>query len=592
MTKNNIYKFPLHEVREIADLKDMVRQSRKIYGHKNAYLIKDPVAAGKVSPYDPDLKQKRKNEKEFLPISYAKAAEDFDAFGSWLLRTFPDGARIAVIGETRYEWYVTYLATINGNGIIIPLDKELPASELKTMMERSQAEVLVYSDVAFANLREVKEFFPPMTIAMDPPSEEMDSLYFWELLEKGHAIRKEGDLSYDEIKIDPDEMRVILFTSGTTAKAKAVMLSHRNICINLMGMCSLLYIGPEDTCLSMLPIHHTYECTCGFLCQYYRGCTVAICPGLRYILPSFKEVEPTYVLMVPLIIESIYNGIMRKVNSDPKVKRKFDFALKLSNFLMKLGIDVRKKLFKDIHAVVGRNLRFLISGGASVSAELLAKLRELGIHCVQGYGLTECAPILAMNREHYYNDSSAGLPLPGVEVKIIDQDEYGYGEIVGKGPNVMLGYYGDPEKTAEAVDEDGFFHTGDIGYLDEDSFVIITGRKQNMIVTSNGKNVFPEEIEFLLLENDLIKEVVVHSIKENGNNFLRAIIFPDREVVDQDEELRGKALDSPEVRTRVEEIVKTVNSNLVSYKAVRRIELRTEEFEKTTAKKIKRAQYY
>ncbi|NLB09283.1 MAG: long-chain fatty acid--CoA ligase [Clostridiales bacterium] len=296
--------------------------------------------------------------------------------------------------------------------------------------------------------------------------------------------------------------------------------------------------------------------------------------------------------MVPLIVENIYNGIMRKIDSDPKVKRKFQFGLKLSRFLMKIGIDIRKKIFKDIHALLGPNLRFLIVGGAAVSADLLSNLRDLGIHCFQGYGLTECAPILALNRDKYYNDSSAGLPLPGVEVKIINPDENGYGEIVGKGHNVMLGYYENPGLTAEAIDADGFFHTGDIGYINEDSFVIITGRKQNVIVASNGKNIFPEEIEFLLLENPLIKEVVVHAIEEEGHMLLRAIIFPDREQIDQIEELKGKELDSPEVRARLEDVVKEVNQNMVAYKAVRRIEIRTEEFEKNTSKKIKRAQYY
>lgn len=590
--QSKIYKYPLYTVREISDLKDMVRQSRTHYSYKNAYLTKDPVAVGKISPHDPEIKQKRKEEKEYLPIGFAKAADDIEAFGSFLHHEFPAGVRVGVIGETRYEWYITYLATVCGTGIIIPLDKELPAAELKTMIERSKADVLVYSDVAYTTLDTIKDDLPAVTIAMDPPGAGTDSLYFWDLLECGYEIRNKGDVSYDEIEIDPDEMKIILFTSGTTANAKAVMLSHRNICTNLMGMCSMVYIGPEDTCLSILPIHHTYECTCGFLCEFYRGTTVAICPGLRYILPSLKEVEPTYVLMVPLIAESIYNGIMRKINSDPKVKNKFQLGLKLSRFLMKIGIDIRKKLFKDIHAVIGPNLRFLIIGGAAVSSDLLSNLRDLGIHSFQGYGLTECAPILALNRENYYNDSSAGLPLPGVEIKIINPDEHGYGEIVGKGHNVMLGYYEHPEQTAEVIDADGFFHTGDIGYINEDSFVIITGRKQNMIVASNGKNIFPEEIEFLLMENPLIKEVVVHAIKENDNMLLRAIIFPDQDQIDQIEELKGKELDSPEVRAYLETAVKEVNKNLVAYKVVRRIEIRTEEFEKNTAKKIKRAQYY
>lgn len=590
MTKtNSIYKYPLIEVRQINDLRDMVRQSKELYSDNVAYLIKDPVAAGKISPHDPDIKQKRKDQQDFLPIKFDQAAADFEAFGSWLYEKFPQGPRVAVVGETRYEWYVTYLATVNGNGIIIPLDKELPSSELKTMLERAKVDVLVYADIVYPKLQEIEAALPQVTIAMDPPRENAPSHYFWDLLAAGHKIREEGNTSYHDLSIDPDEMRIILFTSGTTAKSKAVMLSHRNICANLMGMCSMVNIDQVDTCLSVLPIHHTYECTCGFLCEYYRGTTVAVCPGLRYIVSSMKEVEPSYVLMVPLMIEAIYDGIMRKINADPKVKKKFNFGLKLSNFLLKIGIDVRKKIFKDIHAAVGTNLRFLIAGGAAISSDLIENLRAIGIHCFQGYGLTECAPILALNREFYYNDKSAGLPLPGVDVEIIDKDEDGIGEIIGRGPNVMLGYYEDEERTAKAIDKEGFYHTGDLGYIDEDSFVIITGRKLNLIVAKNGKNIFPEEIEFLIQQHDLVKEVIVHAVEENDNMLLSAVIFPDQEFIDNDDQLKGKELDSPEVRERLEEIISTVNKNLVTYKAVRRIEIRKTEFEKNTSKKIVRA---
>ena len=593
MTKtNSIYKYPLIEVRQINDLRDMVRQSKELYADNVAYFVKDPVAAGKISPYDVDIKQKRKDEQDFLPIYFERAAADFEAFGSWLYEKFPQGARVAVIGETRYEWYVTYMATVNGNGIIIPLDKELPSSELLTMLKRAKVDVLVYADIVYPKLQEVEDQLPPVTIAMDPPQENTSSLYFWDLLAEGHKIREEGNTGYDDLHIDPDEMRIILFTSGTTAMSKAVMLSHRNICVNLMGMCSMINIDESDTCLSVLPIHHTYECTCGFLCEFYRGTTVAVCPGLRYIVSSMKEIQPSYVLMVPLMVESIFNGIMRKINSDAKLKKKFNFGLKLSNFLLKIGIDVRKKIFKDIHAVVGQNLRFLIVGGAAISGDLIKDMRALGIRCFQGYGLTECAPILALNREFYYNDNSAGLPLPGVDIKIIDADEDGIGEIIGRGPNVMLGYYEDEEKTAAAIDDEGFYHTGDIGYIDENAFVIITGRKLNVIVAKNGKNIFPEEIEFILMQHDLIKEVIVHEVEENDNMLLSAIIFPDQDVMDNDEELKDKELDSPEVKARLEEIIKNVNKDLVTYKAVRRVEIRTKEFEKNTSKKIVRAKKY
>ena len=369
--------------------------------------------------------------------------------------------------------------------------------------------------------------------------------------------------------------------------SKAVMLNHRNICINLQAMCQMLYIGPDDIFLSVLPLHHTYECTCGFLCPVYRGATVAVCEGLRHITKNMQESKVTIMLAVPLMLELFYKRIMKSATSDPKLAKKFRLGLKISGFLRKIGIDKRKKLFAKVHDNFGGHLRMLIAGGAAIDPAIIAGLRDLGLESVQGYGLTECAPILALNRDVDYKDNATGLPLPGVEIKIIEPDENGIGEIVGRGPNVMMGYFENEEATKEAIDSEGYFHTGDLGYQDKDGFVIITGRKKNVIIAKNGKNIFPEEIEFKLLQNDLIAECLVSGREdEAGETIVRADIFPNEEKV---REIFGDIpLDSKDVRDAIDQIIRSVNHGMVTYKYIREFDLRPTEFEKTSSKKIKR----
>lgn len=385
-------------------------------------------------------------------------------------------------------------------------------------------------------------------------------------------------------------MSVLLFTSGTSSKSKAVMLSHKNICTNLMGMCSMVYIDEKDTFLSVLPLHHTYECTCGYLCQLYRGSAVAVSDGLRHIVNNMKEAGVTIILVVPLMVEAFHRGIYRKVNADPQTAKKFEFGKKLSNFLLKAKIDVRKKLFKQIHDGFGGKLNLIIAGGAAISPELISSMQELGFHTIQGYGLTECAPILALNRDTYYKNESAGLPLPGVDIKIIDPDEDGIGEIIGKGDNVMLGYYNAPELNAEAIDQKGYYHTGDLGYMTEEQFVIITGRKSNLIVTKNGKNIYPEEIEYLINQSDLVQESVVYGVEDaTGEELVTAEVFPNAEAIAEDPELVDLPLTDDRVKAKIVDFIKDdVNAKLIQYKRVREVILRDTEFPKNTSRKIKR----
>jgi len=580
---------PLYEVRPIQDLRDMIRQSASLYGDKPVFLVKDPRAIGQQSAATPQAgRSSETRSAPYLPVSYKKYARDIDALGTWFFAQSLQGSRIAILAETRYEWYVTYLATVNGTGIVVPLDKELPQAEIANLLNRAKADVLVYAsskqkevDAIRSSIGTVKTF-----IAMDSPTVAGD-LYFWDCLQQGETLLAQGSTDFTAAPIDPEVLSILLFTSGTTAMSKAVMLNHRNLCINLQAMCQMLYIGPDDVFLSVLPLHHTYECTCGFLCPVYRGATVAVCEGLRHITKNMQESKVTVLLAVPLMLELFYKRIMKSATADPKLARKFRLGLKISGLLRKLGIDKRKKLFAKVHDNFGGHLRILIAGGAAIDPAIIAGLRDLGLASVQGYGLTECAPILALNRDVDYKDNAAGLPLPGVEVKIIDADENGIGEIVGRGPNVMMGYYENEEATKEAIDNEGFFHTGDLGYLDKDGFVIITGRKKNVIIAKNGKNIFPEEIEFKLLQHDLIAECLVSGRQDDdGETVVRADIFPNEEKV---REVFGDvALDSKDVRDAIDQIIRSVNHGMVTYKYIREFDLRPTEFEKTSSKKIKR----
>lgn len=577
---------PFYEVTEIRDLRDMLRQSARRFGDRTAFLIKDPRAVRlDQQPGEP----KKEKSQPYLPISYKQFARDVDAFGTYIKRLSDKPHRVAILAETRYEWYVSYMSTVNGTGIVVPLDKELPPAEITSLLNRSHANILVYAASKRQEVDTIRDQLPEVEyfVCMDQPSADSDDHDFWSWLDTGEKALAEGDRCFVDASIDPAVLSILLFTSGTTAKSKAVMLSHNNICINLMAMCKMVYIGEDDIFLSVLPLHHTYECTCGFLCPIYRGATVAVCEGLRHISKNMQESKVTVMLAVPLMVELFYKRIIKAATAEPKLAKKFRIGLKLSNGLRKIGIDKRKKLFARIHENFGGHLRLLIAGGAAIDPAVLKGMRDLGIPSIQGYGLTECAPILALNRDIDYNDRAAGLPLPGVEIKIIDKDDDGIGEIIGKGPNVMLGYYENEEATREAIDEKGYFHTGDLGYQDGNGFVIITGRKKNVIVTKNGKNIFPEEIEFLLSQSEYIEESLVSGIEsDDGETMVSAEIFPNEEKVK--EKLGDIVLTDEAVRQLIGEEVQKVNHSLTTYKYIRKFSLRDTEFEKTTSKKIKR----
>jgi len=562
---------PLYEVRQISTLKDMLESSARIFANEAAFLVKTEEGG------------------LYKPITYKQYYDEVNALGTALLNLGLSGKRVAIISENRYEWTVAYLATVNGTGVVVPLDKELPVGEIKSLLLRSKADAVFYSGSKSNEVESISHELPNLKylISFDNEQSTEKILSYRVLMEKGFELVKNGERSFLDAEIDKEAMNILLFTSGTTDKSKAVMLSHKNVCSNLMDMCSMLYIGENDVFLLLLPLHHTYACTCGFLCQIYRGCTIAFCEGLRHIVKNLKESGTTVLLGVPLILEAMYKRIWDQASKDPKMLKKLKLGLKISRALKSIGIDVRKKLFKPIHDNFGGKIRLLISGGAAIDPKVVQGFQDFGIHCVQGYGLTECSPIIALNRDVDYRNNAAGLPLPHVQIKIHNPNEDGIGEIIAKGPNIMLGYYENEEVTREVI-VDGWFHTGDLGYIDEDNFVYITGRKKNVIVTKNGKNIYPEEIEALLTQSPFIAECVIYGREGEGEGDIEvaAEIYPDMDKIR--EELGTENPTHDQLYKLIEEEVYKVNKSLVLYKYVRHITIRETEFEKTTSKKIKR----
>lgn len=539
------------------NLKQMYHASAEAYGEKTLFLQKE---AG-----------------EYRGYSFAQYAEEVDALGTALIARGLSGKRVIVTGENGYDWVRAYMAVICGVGVVVPVDKEIPAEEIANIARESEAAAIIYTDRLADKVKALDE-----SVARIPFS-ELNSL-----IGAGKALLGSGDRSYLDAEIDANAMSALLFTSGTTGVSKGVMLSHRNICFNLSEMCQMLYIGEEDTFLSVLPIHHAYECTCGFLCQVYRGCTVAFSEGLRHITRNMQEVHPTMILCVPLLLETMYNKVWANIRKQG-MEKKVNAAIKATNAIpnAKLRLAAKKKVFAQIHKSFGGKLRIMISGGAAVDPKIMQGLRDLGIAAYQGYGLTECAPLAALNRDTFYRDASAGMATPNALLDVYDVQGDGTGEIRYKGDNIMLGYYNQPEMTREVI-RDGWFYTGDLGYLDKDGFLYITGRKKNVIVTSNGKNIFPEELETYLARTPYVAEsVVVGYMNPKKRDYdIVAIIRPDMERFTED---YGTRYTKDQLETEMKKAISEVNGIVQSYKRIETFLLREEEFPKNTSRKIKRA---
>ena len=529
--------------------------------------------------YSKEIAFKTKKKGTIEEVTYAQFAKDVRSLGSYLLNLKMKNKRVAIISANRYEWCMSYFAVLTSDLTIVPLDKSLPEAEFHSLIERSQADVIIYESKYEDYIQNEKSNENSSVIEYINMDVDMK-----DCLEKGAKMYKAKNAPYKKVKIENEKMRFMLFTSGTTSMSKCVMLCHKNICTNVRQCSERLDIGPGDCLLSFLPIHHTFECTAGFVYPMANGVTIAFCEGLRHIVPNLKEFKPTVMVGVPTLFESMYKKVWKNIEDGGRAK-KVKFAIKLSKFLLKFKIDIRKKIFKQIHDTVGGNLRFFVSGAAGISPEVINGFNDFGITVFQGYGLTETSPVVSVENDQNRRSGSVGKALEGLTVKLDDVNDEGIGEIMVKGHTVMLGYYKNEEAT-KAVLSNGWFRTGDLGRIDEDGYIYITGRKKDVIVLKNGKNVFPEELEVLINNQvDFVKESMVYgAILEDNEVELRAKIVYDKEAL---KEKHGE-ISNEELENMFWAKIKEINKQMPTYKYIKDIILTDEELIKTTTQKIKR----
>ncbi len=528
---------------------------------------------------------KSKREGVFQPVTYSELRQRVEELSTCFFELgLEKGDRVAILGENRTEWVIAYLATVTAGMVAVPVDRDLKEREIRHILDFSGSKLLVVSDSHYIKVDEAIRTIPDLNlvISMDNAGGEGFTLSFREALDKGIEKLNANDLRYSETSIDPEDTASIIFTSGTTGTAKGVVLSHRNITENVLGVSFNLTVH-YDIMLSVLPLHHTYESTAGMLTAIYHGATVCYAESLRKIVDNLVETEATVMLGVPALFEAIYKRI--KAGIEEKGARKFALAKGIASISEKVfGISIRRKIFSQVHNKVGGHLRMFISGGAAVSPEVSKGFRDLGISFLQGYGLTEFSPIVAVNRMDAFKDGAAGIPVPSAEIKIVDD------EILVKGPCVMLGYYKNKAATDEVL-VDGWLHTGDLGYVDNEGFLFINGRRKSVIVTPNGKNVYPEEIEYILGESKFILESLVWGgvDQDPARTEVQAIIVPNTDGFD--EEFGASNYDDEKMEAVIAQVVKSANKKLANYKRIKQFSLRSEEFEKTTTRKIKRYLY-
>lgn len=556
----------LYDYLEINDLKDMLNKTRNLYANRPAYKIRDGKDSYKV-------------------YTHSEARDMVDGLGTALCDLGLKGKRIAIIGENRYEWEIAYLSIVCGTGVVVPLDKSLPENELESLIERSNIEAIFYSEKyagAIEKIRISKKHNLKYLISMDIEQTNDEVYSQKELIEKGKKLINKGNREFLDAEINREKMAIMLFTSGTTSASKVVALSHKNICSNLMDLASTLDVTCEDTLLSNLPIHHVFECTVGFLFAFYKGAQTVFCDGIRHIIENLKEYQVTVMACVPGIYERMFSIVRKQLEKQGKFDEILSNEEKYRNFSM----EERKEVFKEIHDMFGGKIKLFISGAASLDKNIEERYRLLGINIVQGYGLTETSPVVAIGTNKYSRIGSIGKPLPSVEVKLVNQNDDGIGELIVKAPSVMLGYYENEEATKEAI-KDGWFYTGDLARIDEEGYIYICGRKKNVIVLKNGKNIFPEEMEQLVNKIDGVEESFVFGKqvsddKENIKINVKIVIDKTkvREIynIDTDKEIYSTMLEK----------IKDINKVMPKYKAIRGIIVSETPLIKTTTNKIKR----
>lgn len=538
--------------------------------------------------------EKFTSKGEFTEITYKEFANDVIALGTALTKKYNlKDERVVIIGENTYHWYVSYMAMLCGVGIAVPVDKELPINEIENVIKRARATAVIYSTKKADVIKKVEDKLPQVKYFIQMNSDDKlvgREVGFNTVIEQGKKIIEKGDNSFTKIEIDPAEFKVLIFTSGTTSNSKGVMLCNRNLAQNINAVNPYVKIHETDRFFSILPLHHTYESTIGFLLPVARGSSIAVCQGLKYIVPNLKETKPTALLAVPLLIENLYKKINQTIDKSGKTAM-VNSMMQITNALKNVGVDIKKTVFKEIYENLGGKLRFVVSAAAPIDPKVGKWMQDLGIIFLQGYGLTETAPIAALTPQYDTRVGSAGKAVTCAELKIDNPNEKGEGEVLIKSETLMLGYYEDQKATDEVIetDEEGnrWFHSGDVGYLDKDGFLYITGRIKNVIVTQNGKNIYPEEIELMLGNIPEIKECMVYGKEIEGEKelIITAKVIPNLEEIQK--EHKGELTDE-QIHDIIWEKIKEVNHKLTSYKAIKKLEIKKDEFAKTTTMKIKR----
>ena len=566
--KNRRKNYPLYETTMFRDIRDMTENAAIRFGDKNAISYK-----------------KKPTSKETLHYTYNEGSDFIRSIATEFISMGMRDTNVAIIGEASPEWVFSYFALMSIGAVTVPIDKELPATDMASILNTAGCPFVVYSTLIKEKIKEVKELCPELHtfVEMGDGCEE-----FATNLETVRSLGKEklasGDRSYYDYEIDPKRLASIVFTSGTTGKGKGVMLTTENICMDMQQGMYNFNITPRTMCV--LPPHHTFGSTVNFVGHYAQGCEIYISSGLKYIMNELKTFKPTHLILVPLFVETFYKRILSAAEKSDKLD-KLKKGIKISNLLRKFGIDLRRKLFgESVLSNFGGELEMIICGGAALNQDVIDFFEDIGVTILNGYGITECAPLISCNRNEYRKTGSVGLPIIGGHVKILNPDENGEGEICYKGPNVMLGYYNDEEATRAVFTEDGYFRTGDYGKVEmegDDQWIYITGRLKNLIIFSNGKNVYPEEIETDIQGVFGVNEVVVYAGESKSDpqkEVIVAEIFPDFDSL----EMRGIT----DVEKHFNDAILEINAKNVSYKKVGKVKIRHEEFPKNTSKKITR----
>lgn len=566
----------MEEIRVMNSIKDILNIKCEQFKDKVAFLEKDDKL------------------KKFIPMTYGKLKEEINGLGTVMLKKLKlSDKKIAVIGENSIKWYQTYMAVACGVGVIVPLDKELPENEILNLLNRAECKAIVYSSRKKEMIENIKDKLPKDMVFIEMGKEKSDKISYSynELVKEGCNLVDTGEDEYINLEIDREKFSILLFTSGTTAEAKGVMLSHKNICANIYSAYNIVPMFGKYTCLSILPMHHTYEMTLSYLLMTSLGGTIAICEGLKYVSKNIKEIKPDFLVVVPALIEVLSKKIDKRVKEQGK-ENVVKFIGKFAGGLNKIGIDIRKSVFKEIHESFGGNLKYIFCGAAPLDKDLAKKMERYGFTFLQGYGLTECSPLIAGNTLKDREPGTVGKAVYGDDIRIDlsgnNDENSNIGEIMVKGDNIFLGYYKD-EKETKKVLKKGWFYTGDIGYFDLRGNLVVTGRSKNVIVTSNGKKIFPEELENLLNKINLVEESMVYGkkAKENSNELIvTARVTLNEEYIE--ETYASTRPTNEEIYNMIWEEIKKINRMMVPYKAIKKLEIKDEQFIKTTTMKIKR----